>query len=271
MVPEREISDNCYLVKGFTEKPNMDRAEKLISQNAFWNGGVFAFRLGYLMDIVRKYSENIGFEYLRDNFGMLPKISFDYEVAEKAKSVAVVPFSGEWKDLGTWDALSGELPSDIVGYVRTEDVSDTQVVNELDIPVVCCGVKNLIVAAGADGILVADKGHCESLKQLVNDIKDIPMYEERRWGWYKVIGRISYPDGHNSLTRMQHINSGCEVDFCESGFKSKVITIIAGCGHLIDNGVERKIATGDVIDVKQDQNYKIKSLESMDFIEIRLQ
>ena len=271
VVPEREISDNCYLVKGFTEKPNMDRAEKLISQNAFWNGGVFAFRLGYLMDIVRKYSENIGFEYLRDNFGMLPKISFDYEVAEKAKSVAVVPFSGEWKDLGTWDALSGELPSDILGYVRTEDVSDTQVVNELDIPVVCCGVKNLIVAAGADGILVADKGHCESLKQLVNDIKDIPMYEERRWGWYKVIGRISYPDGHNSLTRMQHINSGCEVDFCESGFKSKVITIIAGCGHLIDNGVERKIATGDVIDVKQDQNYKIKSLESMDFIEIRLQ
>ena len=38
VVPEREISDNCYLVKGFTEKPNMDRAEKLISQNAFWNG-----------------------------------------------------------------------------------------------------------------------------------------------------------------------------------------------------------------------------------------
>ncbi len=270
VVPERKISDDCYIVKEFTEKPDSDRAEKLISQNAFWNGGVFAFRLGYLMNIVRKYSENIDFEYLRDDFGMLPKISFDYEVAEKAKSVAVVPFSGEWKDLGTWDALSGQLPSDTVGYVRTDDVSDTQVVNELDIPVVCCGVKNLIVAAGADGILVADKGHCESLKQLVGNIGDMPMYEERRWGWYKVIGRTSYPDGHNSLTRMIHVNSGCEADFSESGFRSKVITVIAGCGYVIVDGEERLICSGDVIDMKQDQNFKIRSLESLDLIEVCL-
>ena len=70
---------------------------------------MFAFRLGYLTAIAEKYVSFTTFEEIRNHYSDFPKISFDYEVAEKAKSVAVVPFSGQWKDLCTWNTLTDEL------------------------------------------------------------------------------------------------------------------------------------------------------------------
>ena len=103
------VSDNgesgIYRVSRFTEKPDVMTAEKLISEGAFWNGGVFAFRLGYMTDIVSRYIQTDTFAGIRSRYGEFPKISFDYEVAERAQSVAVIPFSGGWKDLGTWNTL----------------------------------------------------------------------------------------------------------------------------------------------------------------------
>lgn len=98
-------------VARFTEKPTVAVAEEILKQNAFWNGGVFAFRLGYMMNIVRKYIKSNSFEDTRARYSEFPKISFDYEVAEKAQSVAVVSYIGEWKDLGTWNTLTDELLS----------------------------------------------------------------------------------------------------------------------------------------------------------------
>lgn len=83
----------------FYRKPTVAVAEELLQQNALWNGGVFAFRLGYMMDIVRKYITSDSFEDTHARYSQFPKISFDYEVAENAQSVAVVPFNGQWKDL----------------------------------------------------------------------------------------------------------------------------------------------------------------------------
>ena len=107
------FTNNCLRVARFTEKPNEEKAKELLKQNAFWNGGVFAFHHGYMMNIVNQYIQTETFEETHKRYTEFPKISLDYEVAEKAESVAVVPFSGEWKDFGTWNALCEELPSHI--------------------------------------------------------------------------------------------------------------------------------------------------------------
>ena len=49
------------------------------------------------------------FQDTRARYNEFPKISFDYEVVENAQSVAVVPFIGQWKDLGTWNTFTDEL------------------------------------------------------------------------------------------------------------------------------------------------------------------
>lgn len=124
-----------YKVSRFTEKPDVLVAERLISEGAFWNGGVFAFRLGYMTDIVSRYVNAGTFAEIRSRYVEFPKISFDYEVAEKAGSVAVIPFAGEWKDLGTWNTLTDELKEHAIGNVILDRESEnTHVVNELDLP-----------------------------------------------------------------------------------------------------------------------------------------
>lgn len=155
---EAEVKEGVKIVERFTEKPNEEKARELLKQNAFWNGGVFAFRLGYIMNIVSQYLKTETFLETRNRYAEFPKISFDYEVAEKAESVAVVPFSGEWKDLGTWNALCEELPSTHIGNVMMGDNNvNTHAVNELGISVFCNGLKDVIVAASPDGIMVCDK------------------------------------------------------------------------------------------------------------------
>lgn len=85
-----------------------------------------------MIDIVKSYLAYDIFEEVRLRYEELPKISFDYEVVEKAKSVAVVPYDGEWKDLGTWNVLTDELKERCIGNVVMDEKSEnTHVINEL--------------------------------------------------------------------------------------------------------------------------------------------
>ena len=157
VVPVNDVQNKgIFQVSRFTEKPDMITAEKLISEGAFWNGGVFAFRLGYMTDIVTRHIKTDTFSEIRSRYGEFPKISFDYEVAEKAQSVAVVPFAGEWKDLGTWNTLTDELSEHTMGnVVMDEESENTHVINELGLPIMCIGTRNLVIAASNDGILIS--------------------------------------------------------------------------------------------------------------------
>lgn len=154
-------------VARFTEKPDAVTAERLLEEGALWNGGVFAFRLQYLMDIVGKYMPGKDFQQIFAAYSDFPKISFDYEVVEKAKSVAVVPYAGEWRDLGTWNTLTEKLPGFTSGTATLHQCEDTHVINELGLPVIGLGLKDVVIVVSPDGILVADKSSSEQLKQLL--------------------------------------------------------------------------------------------------------
>lgn len=169
VVPVNDVHNKgIFPVSRFTEKPDAVTAEKLISEGAFWNGGVFAFRLGYITEIVARYIKADIFAEIRSHYGDFPKISFDYEVAEKAQSIAVVPFSGEWKDLGAWNTLTDELSEYVIGNVIMDEESEnTHVINELGLPIMCIGVRNLVIAASNDGILISDKSKSENIKTYV--------------------------------------------------------------------------------------------------------
>ena len=177
--PEHCEGFEYHKVARFTEKPTVTVAEDLLKQNAFWNGGVFAFRLGYMMNIERKYIPSDSFEDTRSRYSEFPKISFDYEVAEKAQSVAVVPFNGQWKDLGTWNTLTDELKKSVLGNaVMGSHCVNTHVINELQTPIYVDGLKDVVVAACPDGILVCGKEHAEDIKKAVENLTPRPMYEE---------------------------------------------------------------------------------------------
>jgi mannose-1-phosphate guanylyltransferase len=81
--------------------------------------------------------------------------------------VAVTPYDGKWTDIGTWKALADELPENSLGMVTQERTNNTFVVNELDIPVIALGTKNLVIAVSEDGILVSDMDLSSELKSII--------------------------------------------------------------------------------------------------------
>lgn len=271
VVPLANSGNETYKhVARFTEKPTTSVAEDLLKQNAFWNGGVFAFRLGYMMSIVHRYMISDGFEDTRARYNEFPKISFDYEVAEKAQSVAVVPFKGEWKDLGTWNTLTDELRKPIIGNaVMGEHCENTHVINELQHPIYVDGLKDIVVAACPDGILVCSKKYSEEIKGAVENLTPRPMYEERRWGTYRVLDDTIYPDGHHALTKSITIKPGKNISYHIHHYRSETWTFTQGNGILVLDGVERRVNAGDTVHIPVNHYHAIKALTELTFIEVQ--
>ena len=272
VVPSSSSTTDKYkMVQRFTEKPDEDKAKVLLSLGAYWNGGVFAFRLGYMMDIVNKYIHAEDFADLRSRYNEFPKISFDYEVAEKATSVAVVPYDGQWKDLGTWNALVEELPTAVMGNVILgNDTQDTTVINELSLPIVCDGVENIVVAAGHDGILVCSKESSEYIKQYVDPIHTRPMFEERRWGTYRVLDDARYADGSHSLTKSITLKPGKYISYQIHHYRSEVWTFVEGEGLFVLDGEVRRVKAGDTVVIPVEHHHSIKAVTELTFIEVQM-
>lgn len=141
-------------VRAFKEKPNAIVAQEYIDQGALWNGGVFAYKLRYVLEKARQIIGFCDYQRLFDGYSDLKKISFDYAVVEKEERIQVCRYSGQWKDLGTWNTLTEAMGEAVVGKgILADTCSGVHIVNETDIPVLAMGLKDVVISASADGIL----------------------------------------------------------------------------------------------------------------------
>jgi len=271
IVPEGSVEENNYFtVDCFTEKPSEEAAVGLINQRALWNCGVFAFRLGYLLQILQEKKLPLSFEKLHSEYAVLPKISFDYEVVEKANHIVALPYSGYWKDLGTWNTLTEEMATSQIGKgVLTDDSDNTHLVNELDIPVTVLGVKDVVVAASPDGILVADKASSPKIKEIIGDWNYPPMYEERLWGWSRVLDYAKYDEETEMVTKRIHISKGKNSTYHYHNLRDEVWTIVRGEGELALDDYIRRVKAGDIVHLPAGKKHGIYALTDLEFIEVQ--
>ena len=257
-------------VARFTEKPSVEVAQQLLDEGALWNGGVFAFRLGYMMGIVRRYMQCSTFSETRARYAEFPKISFDYEVVEKADSVAVVSYTGSWKDLGTWNTLTDELHEYAIGNSHLgPKCENTHVINELQYPIFIDGVRDVVVAACPDGILVCAKKETENIKKYVENLGHRPMYEERRWGSYRVIDETQFADGCKSLTKSLTLVAGKSISYQVHYQRSETWTFVDGEGLFVLDGEVRKVSRGDTVLIPVGHLHAVKALTDLTFIEVQ--
>ena len=262
---------SCLPVSRFTEKPSVEVAKELLQEGALWNGGVFAFKVGWMMEIVRAHVLSKSYADTYARYGEFPKISFDYEVAEKAQSVAVVPYEGKWKDLGTWNTLTEELGKHAIGNVLMGDENEnTHVINEQEVPVFVNGMKNVVVAASPDGILVCAKEKSETIKKYVDGLTLRPMYEERRWGTYKVLSDVEYEAGVRALTKTITLKAGKNISYQLHHQRDEVWTIVDGEGEFVLDGERRKIQRGDACVIRKEQLHAIRAVTNLTFVEVQL-
>ena len=244
----------------------VEEMKKYIDAGGLWNGGVFAFQLQYLLDKAHELIDFTDYNDLYAKYESLQKISFDYAVAEKEESICVMRFAGEWKDLGTWNTLTEAMEEPVIGKaVIADSCEDVHVLNELDMPILCMGLKNVIVSASPQGILVSDKGESSYIKPYVDEFDEQVMFAEKSWGSYQV---IDVEDG--SMTIRVTLLPGHSMNYHSHDHRDEVWTIIEGRGRTIVDGMEQPVKPGDVITMQAGCRHTIIADTELKLIEVQL-
>jgi mannose-1-phosphate guanylyltransferase len=177
-----------HRVVRFREKPNAELAESFLRKGNFrWNAGMFVWSVPSVLSEFNRHTPQLAnfisqlcvpdnFEKtLRDRFGELPRISFDYAIMEKADRVLVVEATFDWDDVGSWRAVSKYFKNDAEGNAANCEItavesSNNIVFNPDGARIALLGVHNLIVVRTADAILICHRHQAEQIKSLIGHV-----------------------------------------------------------------------------------------------------
>ncbi|MBL0941031.1 MAG: mannose-1-phosphate guanylyltransferase [Gemmatimonadaceae bacterium] len=176
--PGDAVAAGVRRVARFAEKPNRETAERMVREGYLWNSGIFAWRVGDLLDEIRTHTPEVqpALEAAGDDlerfFATVQSIAIDVGVLERSDRVLVLPGQFGWDDVGTWAALH---------RVRSKDANDNathgpvfslqasgNVVHADGTQVVLYGVENLVVVARDGLTMVTTREHAADLKTLLD-------------------------------------------------------------------------------------------------------
>ena len=206
------------------------------------------------------------YKELLKHYDSLQSISFDYAVVEHEENIKVVRYDGEWKDVGTWNTLTEVMDSSYIGKVQADKSCDNlHVINESDLPIICMGLKDIVVAASPEGILVSDKVNSSYIKPFVENIHQQIRFAEKSWGNFKVIDIDS-----GSLTIKITLAPKQQLSYHSHKYRREIWTVVDGLGRVIINGIERSVKFGDIIEIPIGCKHTIIADTLMKIIELQI-
>jgi mannose-1-phosphate guanylyltransferase len=264
IVPEN--AGHVARVSSFKEKPSIDKAKEYIGQGALWNGGVFAYKIKYLLDRAHELIDFKDYHDLFEKYSSLEKISFDYAVVEHEDNIQVMRFGGEWKDLGTWNTLTEAMEENVIGKATMNDTcKNVHILNEMDVPVLAMGLSDVVISASPEGILVSDKEQSSYIKPFVDNFNQQVMFAEKSWGSYKVMDVET-----RAMTIKVTLNPGHRMNYHSHKNRDEVWVVLDGTGKTIVDGYEQAVKAGDVITMEAGCRHTVVAESELKLIEIQL-
>ena len=252
-----------YQVASFKEKPTREVAEGYIRQGGFyWNCGIFVFKASaYLAELLAHAPQiheaaeaayaarSIDNDFVRlgkTQYTLSPNISIDYAVMEKTRAAAVIPLESGWSDIGSWAEIWGVLPKDananvLLGDILVENVSRCYI-NGADTLVAAVGLKDTIVVATDDAVLVAGIEHAQSVRLLTERLKALnrseaiePKRVSRPWGFFQSLHR-----GDRFQVKRLTINPGARISLQMHLHRAEHWVVVNGTA-LVTHGEDKKL------------------------------
>ncbi len=264
IIPEN--AEHTTFVRTFREKPSAETAGQYIAQGALWNGGVFAYKLKYVLEAAHRLIDFTDYYDLFSKYASLTKISFDYAVVEKEDKIQVQRFAGQWKDLGTWNTLTEAMEEAVVGKGTLNDTcTGVHVINEMDVPILAMGLHDVVISASPEGILVSDKEQSSYIKPFVDRFEQQVMFAEKSWGSFKVIDVEK-----ESMTIKVTLNAGHSMNYHSHRNRDEVWVVISGEGRTVVDGMVQKVSAGDVITMSAGCRHTIMAEKELKLVEVQL-
>ena len=253
-------------VVSIKEMPDETTAAAYIARGALWNGGVFAFRLGYLLRAGHRQLDFRRFADLQANYALQKRISFDYAVAENEPDIAVIRYAGQWKDVGTWNTFCEVMSEPTIGKVMLDETCrGTNAVNQLNIPLLCMGCEDMVIAASSDGILVSSKARSSHIKPFVEQVEGEARFAEKSWGSFTIL------DVQPEATTIRILlNPGHRLAYHSHEHRDEVWTIVAGMGRTVIDGQEKPVRPGDVVTMPAGVRHTLIADSQIQAIEVQI-
>lgn len=261
-----ESGEKIASVSTFKEKPDARTAAEYIQKGALWNGGVFAFQLQFVLDKAHELMDFTDYHDLFARYDTLRSISFDYAVVEKEEKIQVMRFTGQWKDLGTWNTLTEAMEENSVGdAIMNETCENVHVINELNVPVLAMGLHDVVISASPEGILVSDKEQSSYIKPFVDRLDQQVMFAEKSWGSFRVMDVEE-----ESLTIKVTLKAGHRMNYHSHRNRDEVWVVTSGAGRTIVDGMEQEVKAGDVITMQAGCRHTIIAESELKLVEVQL-
>jgi len=273
----------------FHEKPNLEKARSYLDAGTYyWNAGIFIFRLDQMVSAFKKYQPDLwkavseikkDLSNLDYQYSKLESISMDYAIMENLESLKCIPSEFGWSDVGSWDELS--RVSDEMINLHTSGKQkvfrvDAQgnFVHALQNKVVgLVGVDNLLVIDTPDGLLVAQKGMSQKVKELVAQIKESGSatvsehpFEWRPWGGFEVLS-----DTEQFKVKRITVDPGARLSYQSHKKRAEHWTVIEGDAEVILDDVAHALKSNDSITIPMGTKHRVKNIGQSPLIIVEIQ
>ena len=243
-----------------------DAAAEWIQKGALWNAGIYVGTLGFFLKLCQKMFPFEDHDDLYQQFHGIPEYDLGSVLYQNHVKTCVISYQEDWKTLGTWNTLTEAMEDSVVGNALFDDHCDNvHVVNELDVPVLCMGLSDVVISASAEGILVSDKTHSSYISPYVEQIDQRIMFADKSWGSYRVLDVEE-----ESMTIKVTLNPGHSMNYHSHERRDEVWTVIGGEGYTVVDGMEQPVKAGDVITMEAGCRHTIVAKTKLHLIEVQL-
>ncbi|CAI0795247.1 mannose-1-phosphate guanylyltransferase/mannose-6-phosphate isomerase [Serratia proteamaculans] len=206
------LSNECFKVDAFVEKPCLEIAIKYLASGEFsWNSGMFMFKTTKFLQELQQFSPEIftitqqsvaesqrDMNFIRvdqEIFKHCPSDSIDYAVMEKTRDAVVIPIDAGWSDVGSWSSLWDVSEKDALGNVNIGEVisidSKNNYISTDSALVATIGLDDLIVINTNDALLISTKDRVQDVKKVVDELKKRDLHHFRQHSTsYRPWGKI---------------------------------------------------------------------------------
>lgn len=259
-------------LRSFVEKPDTALARAMLASGRhLWNAGIFLFRARDILAAFRTHAPemlppareavaracpDLGFLRLDPAaWSRMPDISIDYAVMEKARDLVVVPYHGQWSDLGGWDSVWRQGARDAAGNVTAGSVTaigcqDSLLRSESEgLALVGIGLDGMVAVAMKDAVLVAPKARAQEVKEAVERLRassvgqaDTFPLDHRPWGWFE-----SLAIGKRFQVKRIHVHPGAALSLQSHFHRSEHWVVVEGTARVTIDGLTRTLGENESV------------------------
>jgi mannose-1-phosphate guanylyltransferase/mannose-6-phosphate isomerase len=286
--------DGAFRIARFVEKPNFATAETYLADGGWtWNSGMFVFPAGLMLTELARFEPELTAGSIqsveaakRDGavvaldpviFADIPSKSIDYALMERTEISAIVPASLGWSDVGSWSALwdigdKDNAENVLIGDVMAEDTDGSYLRSHGPL-IATLGVKDVIVVATADVVMVASKDRAQDVKRFVGRLKDGGRTEHvshrvvnQPWGTHQEVDR-----GPNHRVQRLTVKPGAKLSLDKDSGPAEHWIVLSGSARVTHGDELVTLSPGMSVDIPLGAARHLENIgaEPLELVEIR--